>query len=188
MLLRETHGTWRYVVTVVLVFVVGIVAIWVLTGFLAIRLLPDWPARGAFGDMFNVVESLFSGLSLVGVIVALFLQQLQLELQRQELHETREELARSATAQEQYHVMMSKQIEVLSMNTQIQEQSLNMLAQQVNVLRSSAQLNQLNAVIQGLTYIIESEKDPENQGVLKSQLLDYLEKLKSLSPPSSQHD
>ncbi len=183
-LLSETKGIWRYVATVFIIFVLGILATWVLAGFLVIHMLPDWPSRGAFGDMFNVVESLFSGLSLVGVIVALILQQLQLELQRQELHETREELARSATAQEQYHLMMSQQIEVLSMYTQVQEQAVNMLSQQVSVLRSSAQLNQLNGIVQGLTYIIESEKDIENQKVLKSQLLEYLEKLKNLSPSS----
>lgn len=55
---------------------------------------------GSFGDMFGVVNTLFSGLAFAGVIYALLLQGNQLSLQQQELELTRKELARSAEAQE----------------------------------------------------------------------------------------
>lgn len=56
--------------------------------------------RGTFGDMFGVVNALFSGLALAGVIFAILLQREELRLQRKELELTREELRKSAEAQE----------------------------------------------------------------------------------------
>lgn len=49
----------------------------------------DWPSRGQFGDMFGSINSLFSGLALAGIIVAIVLQRKELELQRKELELTR---------------------------------------------------------------------------------------------------
>jgi hypothetical protein len=63
--------------------------------------LPDWTSRGQFGDIFGVVNALFSGLAFAGLIYAILLQREDLSLQRNELEMTREELRRSATAQEQ---------------------------------------------------------------------------------------
>ncbi len=51
----------------------------------------SFEARGTFGDMFGAVNALFSGLAFVGLIVAILLQRQELELQRNELTETREE-------------------------------------------------------------------------------------------------
>jgi hypothetical protein len=48
----------------------------------------------------NVIGALFSGLAFVGLFVAIMLQWRELTLQREDLEETREELRRSATAQE----------------------------------------------------------------------------------------
>lgn len=51
---------------------------------------PDTP--GAFGDMFGVATSLFSAGALFGVIFSIYLQRKDLNLQRQELADTREVL------------------------------------------------------------------------------------------------
>lgn len=48
--------------------------------------------RGEFGDKFGAINSLFSGLAFLGLIVTLLFQKEELELQRQELSETRKEL------------------------------------------------------------------------------------------------
>lgn len=45
--------------------------------------LPD--KAGEFGDMFGAVNALFSGLAFAGVVYAIFLQRIDLALQRQEL-------------------------------------------------------------------------------------------------------
>lgn len=49
------------------------------------------PETAQFGDMFGVVNALFSGLALGGVIYTIFLQKDELKLQRKELRETRKE-------------------------------------------------------------------------------------------------
>lgn len=46
---------------------------------------------GVFGDSFNVLTSLFTGLAFAGLLVSIFLQRKDLELQREELKETRKE-------------------------------------------------------------------------------------------------
>lgn len=53
------------------------------------------------GDSFNVINALFSGLALAGVVVAILLQRRELALQREELTLTRAELKRTAKAQEE---------------------------------------------------------------------------------------
>lgn len=48
--------------------------------------------QGLFGDMFGASNALFTGLSFVGVIIAILLQRQELKLQRKELELTRKEL------------------------------------------------------------------------------------------------
>jgi hypothetical protein len=50
-----------------------------------------WEQRGQFGDMFGVLNALFSGLAFAGIIVTILLQSEELSLQRVELAETRAE-------------------------------------------------------------------------------------------------
>ncbi len=44
--------------------------------------------RGTFGDMFGAINSLFSGIAMAGVIIAIIMQRQELELQREELMRT----------------------------------------------------------------------------------------------------
>lgn len=55
---------------------------------------------GTFGDSFGILTCLFSGLSSVGMIVAIFMQHEELGLQREELQKNREEFEKTAKAQE----------------------------------------------------------------------------------------
>lgn len=48
--------------------------------------------QGLFGDMFGASNALFTGLSFVGVIIAILLQRQELKLQRKELELTRKEM------------------------------------------------------------------------------------------------
>lgn len=52
------------------------------------------------GDTFGAAAAFFSGGALVGIILSLYYQRLDLSLQREELKLTREEFARTAFAQE----------------------------------------------------------------------------------------
>jgi len=55
---------------------------------------------GVFGDSFGLLTSLFSGLAFAGIIITILLQKEELELQRKELIETKNEFKKSAEAQE----------------------------------------------------------------------------------------
>jgi hypothetical protein len=61
----------------------------------------EWDTRGQFGDMFGAVNALFSGLAFAILIYTMLLQKKELEYQRQELRDNREEFHRMANANEQ---------------------------------------------------------------------------------------
>lgn len=80
---EEKFKIWHYVIVSLIIVVV----LWV--GNLV--MLVSSSDRGAFGDMFGAVNSLFTGLAFAGVIITILLQRHELELQRKELKSTREE-------------------------------------------------------------------------------------------------
>ena len=84
-------------------------------------------SRGQFGDMFGAINAIFSGLALLGVVYAIFLQSEDLSLQRKELELTREELKRT---------------------TEAQEKSGEALSRQASSLKITAKLNGLSAILQ----------------------------------------
>lgn len=71
-----------------------VIVLWGVTFLLLIPIgsIDSWGDRGTFGDMFGAVNSLFSGLAFVGLIIAIRLQSQELELQRTELRQTTKEL------------------------------------------------------------------------------------------------
>lgn len=64
---------------------------WALSPILLNFCFPDWSESGSFGDSFGAINSLFSGLALLGIIWTIYLQRNELTLQREELKKTREE-------------------------------------------------------------------------------------------------
>jgi hypothetical protein len=93
-----------------------ILAIWGGSCALLLRLYPDPADHGTFGDMFGAVNALFSGWAFLGVIIAIILQRQELELQRDELRESRMAQQASVAAQrEQLDVaLFQAQIEALN--------------------------------------------------------------------------
>lgn len=82
----------------------------------------------AFGGMFGAIGSLFSGLALTGLIVAILLQRedlrlqrIELTLQRKELKLTREELRRQAEAQEKSEKALVAQADAGKLSAQLAE-------------------------------------------------------------------
>ncbi|MCP4052449.1 MAG: hypothetical protein GY739_05150 [Mesoflavibacter sp.] len=71
--------------------IVLVITIWIISWIITDNLYCSVTDRGAFGDKFGFVNSLFSGLALAGIIYSIFLQQKELSLQRTELKETKEE-------------------------------------------------------------------------------------------------
>lgn len=92
----------------VLGFGIAVFALWVISWIYAQCAFDDMAGRGQFGDQFGAVNALFSGLAFAILFVALLMQSRELELQRRQLQlqiveqrQSREQLARTASAQEQ---------------------------------------------------------------------------------------
>jgi len=89
------------------------VLITLLYGFFVVLAVPGGSAeKGAFGDMFGGLNSLFSGLAIAGVIITILIQ-------KQELNLTRDELIRSANAQEQTQKALFEQLQSMQTSTKI---------------------------------------------------------------------
>jgi hypothetical protein len=100
---------WRHVAgTIALV-----VAIQAAMAWLTYATLGDWSERSQFGEMFGVVNALFSGLAFAGVVWAILLQRHELALQRLELRLARDEARRSADALESSAQLLRDQISLL---------------------------------------------------------------------------
>lgn len=84
-----------------------VVVIWALSGYLISVIEPG--DRGTFGDMFGAINALFSGLALFGIIISILIQQKELNSQREELEQTREEFKTSRITS-----ILFKQVEFLN--------------------------------------------------------------------------
>lgn len=73
----------------------------VVLGLLPFAIFRDAQDAGAIGDAFGGVNALFSGLAFAGLVVTLYLQRQELELQRKELRCTLDEHRKMAKAQEE---------------------------------------------------------------------------------------
>lgn len=91
----------------------GVTGLWAASFGLVVLTVDTWEHRGQLGDLFGVVNSLFSGLAFAGLIYTVYLQREELSLQRKELQLTRDELQRTATAQENSERALRKQVEAL---------------------------------------------------------------------------
>jgi len=108
----KKNATWR-----ILLVPFGVIAgVWACYWWLIANYLESWTERGTFGDAFGALNTLFAGLAFAGVICAIYLQGRELRLQREELEQTREQLRRSAEAQEQTHATLRLQTRLSAMS------------------------------------------------------------------------
>lgn len=71
---------------------IAAIILWILSGYLIDYYSSSAESRGTFGDMFGMINALFSGLALGGVIYTILLQRLELELQRDEIRYSSKQL------------------------------------------------------------------------------------------------
>jgi len=141
---------------VALVIVVGVLWAGYLWGIFWV--FGEWSDRGSFGDAFGGINSIFSGLALGGVIIAIILQGRELELQREELRLTREEITKTVD---------------------VQRQSAAALAQQAAVSAIIAELNALVAITEpGFWKGVSGA--PANLSQIKLQIPDLLGKIQEV--------
>lgn len=94
--------------------------------FVTLFVLREKPNRGTFGDMFGSINALFSGLALAGIILTILLQRRDLAYQRKDLaiqlrvlNETKDELKRTAIAQEKSEIALNRQAENLKISAEL---------------------------------------------------------------------
>ncbi len=95
----------------IIIITILVIVLWLVSAIIIYYLFPDWSVRGTFGDMFGAINSLFSGLAFLGVIITVYLQKKELEYQRLEIIQTRIELEKSATAQQNSEKALQSQVE-----------------------------------------------------------------------------
>jgi hypothetical protein len=61
-----------------------VISVYLLFAILMLIFVKDWGVSSSIGDSFGIINALFSGVALVGVIYTLFLQRQTLELQRED--------------------------------------------------------------------------------------------------------
>lgn len=96
---------------VISLIVIFILALWYLSGYYIFKTFPEG-SRGEIGDMFGAINALFAGVTLIGVVTAILLQQKELKLQRKELKETRE-VFRRQQFENTFFNLVSQQNEIL---------------------------------------------------------------------------
>ena len=85
---KNAGDTWYCYLVWAVAFVV---AVMLLAGIFTYKNLCCWDERGQFGDMFGVVNALFSGLAFAGLIVTILQQHKALEQTREDLKNQTEE-------------------------------------------------------------------------------------------------
>lgn len=98
--IENRQSSWLPIIIVLVVIVLWLANLLFLAGH---------ENRGTFGDMFDAVNALFTGLAFAGVIYAIFLQRQELELQRRELELTRVELSGQREALTNQNLTMERQ-------------------------------------------------------------------------------
>lgn len=100
-----------------LLYIGAIFIVWLLFGGVILYFFNDNPDRGTLGDSFGIINTLFSGLALAGIIYTIFIQSKELKLQRKELALTREEMEQSrSVAKEQSETLKIQKFETTFFN------------------------------------------------------------------------
>lgn len=142
------------------VLFLGVVSLWILTPFVVSYFFPeDWGKRGQFGDLFGVVNSLFSGLAFAALVFTIHLQRKELALQRNELKLQRNEMIQSRGE-------LTKQVKV--QKAQFVASVANLQAQSILV------------TVEALKYEGEGASTYQRQAQMK-KMLEQADQLKSLS-------
>jgi formyltetrahydrofolate hydrolase len=101
----KEYFPWKLLIGVILL----VIGFWASTWILSYHYLTNWSDRADFGNMFDSVNTLFSGVAMVGIIVAIFLQKKDLAIQREDLRLQRDELAQTRKEFETQNETLKKQ-------------------------------------------------------------------------------
>ena len=95
------------------------IILFIFASFIAYYIRPDWLLKSSYGDFYNGLSALFTVLAFFGLIYTINLQSRELQLQRQELTETREILN-----QQKEEMVLTRRIELKRRHQEILEMSI----------------------------------------------------------------
>ncbi len=93
--INEDQGTNKFLSRMFIwmcVFVAVLIIGYALVMMFAVPQNVDWATRGQFGDMFGLINTIFSGLAFAGLIYTAMMQRIELSFQREELTLQRKEM------------------------------------------------------------------------------------------------
>jgi hypothetical protein len=157
--LTDTNSQKQAAVWPLLLTIIAVVALWLGLPYAILTSTDDWETRGQVGDLFGVVNSLFSALAFAVLIYTMHLQRQELTLQRKELALTRAELKRAASAQ---------------------EASEKALLKQAIALETAARLTALSSVIQHYPTKIAQIGPATQRSEAERQQVRYVEQLEAM--------
>jgi hypothetical protein len=96
-----------------------VVGIWIATPFVISRLIESPEDRGAFGNQFGAISTLFSGLAFLGLIWTIHLQRKDLAYQRGELKVQREELKQNTLELENQAQALKGQLDAAKISAKL---------------------------------------------------------------------
>jgi hypothetical protein len=140
-------------------WILGFIAVWILIGISP--MLAKEP--GPFGDMFGMVNSLFSGAALLGLIYTIRLQMHEIYLQREELKQTRDELKKSADAQKDSAQALALQVLISAITAQLSTHISRRETAFANLRRLEDQ--PLESGVLNPRQVLEKKKEPLNEAV-----------------------
>ena len=111
----------------------AVTGLWIGSYWVVRYSFPTMAERGQVGDTFGAVNALFSGLAFAGVLIAIWLQRADLQMQHtdlrlqqeslavqiQEMIASREQLAEQAKAQRAYAAAMIAQLKITAIETEV---------------------------------------------------------------------
>lgn len=158
-----------------------VILLWLGSWYLITNQIIDNNERGTFGDMFGVVNSLFSGLAFAGLIYTIYLQSKELSLQREELEQTREELKGQKLQLEKQNENLTKQnFEVTFFNMLRNLQSIvNYMVDPHgnktgrNYLHDLFESFELSVTSDGKYKTAKASVDESNKDILKDVVIDF---------------
>ena len=97
----------------ILLFAIGgVLVLWISITWIILKMYGGVDDPNELGDTFGAVNALFTSLAFAFLIYTALLQKRELEYQRRELKETKEEIAKSAAAQEMLVKLTEEQLEL----------------------------------------------------------------------------
>ncbi len=97
---------------ILLIAVGGVLILWIAITWTILKIYDGVNSANELGDTFGAVNALFTSLAFAFLIYTALLQKRELEYQRRELKETKEEIAKSAQAQQMLVELTNQQLEL----------------------------------------------------------------------------